>query len=160
MTAEAQVPNVDNDRSRPPHFNHVAMSVPSSLLDGTDKAELIAFYCEVFGWTHLEMMDTPGKRLVFHTYSLEQFVFLHGDPQPMACPRMDHYGFSVGTERELDVILARAQEYKTRDDRVDIIDKHRDDYGTIGITACYVGYLLPMMVEIQWWDKSWERQVD
>ena len=43
-------------------------------------------------------------------------------------------------------------------DRVDIIDKHRDDHGVIAITACYIGFLLPMMVEIQWWDKEWERE--
>ena len=144
-------------KGRAPHFNHVAMSVPPSLLEeGTDRNDLIAFYTSVFGWTHLEMMDDPGKRLVFHTYSLEQFVFLHGDPQAMQCPKMDHYGFSVGTETELDDILAAAIAYKVNDDRVDIIDKHRDDHGPIKITACYIGFMLPMMVEIQWWDKAWE----
>ena len=140
---------------RAPRFNHVAMSVDPALLDGRGKADLIAFYSEVFGWTHLDMMDVAGERLVFHTYSLEQFVFLHGDADPMRCPRMDHYGFSVGTELELDELLAAAQAYSVRDGRVDIIDKHRDDHGPIKITACYIGYLLPMMVEIQWWDKAW-----
>ena len=140
---------------RPPHFNHVAMSVDPAMLDGMGKTELIAFYSEVFGWKHLEMMDVPGERLVFHTYSLEQFVFLHGDAEPMRCPRMDHYGFSVATESELDEILAAAQSYQTRDSRVDIIAKHRDDHGPIKITSCYIGFLLPMMVEIQWWDKAW-----
>ncbi len=143
--------------TRPPHFNHVAMSVPPSMLTAEGSAPLRAFYPEVFGWRHLEMMDVESKRLVFQTYSLEQFVFLHGDEHAMQCPRLDHYGFSVATEAELDAILDRAKAYQEQDDRVDIIDKHRDDYGTIGITACYVGYLLPMMVEIQWWDKDWER---
>jgi hypothetical protein len=145
-------------RTRPPHFNHVAMSVPPALLTPDGSAPLRDFYGEVFGWRHLEMMDVESKRLVFQTYSLEQFVFLHGDDEAMRCPRMDHYGFSVATEPELDDILAKAKAYKERDDRVDIIDKHRDDHGTIAITACYVGYLLPMMVEIQWWEKAWERE--
>ena len=43
---------------------------------------------------------------------------------------------------------------------LDIIDKHRDDHGPIAITACYIGFMLPMMVEIQWWDKTWERTQD
>ncbi len=150
--------NATTEKRRPPHFNHVAMSVPPSLLTAEASAPLREFYSEVFGWRHLEMMDVESKRLVFQTYSLEQFVFLHGDENAMQCPRLDHYGFSVATEPELDAILDRAKEYKKRDDRVDIIDKHRDDYGTIGITACYIGYLLPMMVEIQWWDKEWERE--
>mgnify|MGYP003347293417 CR=1 FL=1 len=38
------------------------------------------------------------------------------------------------------------------DPRVDIIDKHTDDHGMLAITAIYVRYLLPMMVEVQWWD--------
>ena len=143
-------------QGRPPHFNHVAMSVaPTLLVDGQDKDDLIAFYRDVFGWNHLEMMDTPGERLVFHTYSLEQFVFLHGDPAPMQCPRLDHFGFSVGTETELDDVLALARAYQLRDERVDIIDKHRDDHGPIKITAAYIGFLLPMMIEIQWWEKDW-----
>jgi hypothetical protein len=70
----------------------------------------------------------------------------------MTCPRLDHYGFSVGTEAELDAVLARAKAFQAKDPRVDIIDKHVDDHGRIAITAIYIGYLLPMMVEIQWWD--------
>ena len=62
------------------------------------------------------------------------------------------------SKAQVDAILDKAKAFKERDDRVDIIDKHRDDYGTIGITACYIGYLLPMMVEIQWWDKALERE--
>ncbi len=147
--------STDTPKRRPPHFNHVAMSLDPAMLDGAVKEQLIGFYSDVFGWNHLEMMDIAGKRLVFHTYSLEQFVFLHGEADPMRCPRMDHYGFSVGTEGELDEILAAAKSYQVRDDRVDIIDKHRDDHGPIKITSCYIGFLLPMMVEIQWWDKAW-----
>jgi hypothetical protein len=133
------------------------MSVPPELLTSEGSQPLRDFYSEVFGWTHLDMMDVDAKRLVFQTYSLEQFVFLHADENAMQCPRLDHYGFSVATEPELDEILAKAKAYKERDDRVDIIDKHRDDHGSIAITAIYIGYLLPMMVEIQWWDKEWER---
>lgn len=142
--------------ARAPRFNHIAMSVDPALLDGGPKQELIDFYSSVFGWRHLDMMDVANERLVFHTYSLEQFVYLHGDAQPMQCPRMDHYGYSVGTEAELDDILAKAKEYQRRDARVDIIDKHRDDHGPIKISACYIGFVLPMMVEIQWWEKDWE----
>ena len=29
--------------------------------------------------------------------------------------------------------------------------------GMIAITSMYVRYLLPMMVEVQWWDHKWER---
>lgn len=139
--------------TRPPRFNHVAMSVPADLLDEQGRADLIAFYSEVFGFAELPTMTEDRRRLVFGCYSIEQFVFLiAGDDPPMTCPRLDHYGFSVGTEAELDEFLARARAFQAKDPRVDIIDKHTDDHGPLAITSIYVGYLLPMMVEIQWWD--------
>ena len=49
-------------------------------------------------------------------------------------------------------ILARAKKWKERDDRVEIIDKKVDDHGMLAITSIYIRYLLPMMIEIQWWD--------
>ena len=63
----------------------------------------------------------------------------------MECPRLDHFGLSVGAESELDDILARAKAWQERDDRVDIIDKQVDDHGMLAITSIYVRYLLPMM---------------
>ena len=138
---------------RPPRFNHVAMSVPAELLDAQGRADLVAFYNEVFGFEELPTMTQDRRRLVFGCYTIEQFVFLiAGDDPPMTCPRLDHYGFSVGSEAELDEFLARAKAFQAKDPRVDIIDKHVDDHGPLAITSIYVGYLLPMMVEVQWWD--------
>jgi hypothetical protein len=139
-------------RSRRPHFNHVAMSLPAELLDAEHRKLLCDFYGNVFGWEELTPMTEDGRRLVFGAYTVEQFVFLIADDPPMACPRLDHFGLSVGAEEELDDILARAKAYKARDDRVDIIDKKVDDHGMLAITSIYVRYLLPMMVEVQWWD--------
>ena len=67
-------------------------------------------------------------------------------------PRLDHFGMSVDTEQELDDMLARAKAFQARDDRVDIVDREVTDHGMLAITSFYVRYLLPMMVEIQWWD--------
>lgn len=137
---------------RKPRFNHVAMSVPADLLDEAGRADLCRFYGEVFGFEELPTMTEDRRRLVFGCYTIEQFVFLIADEHPMVCPRLDHYGFSVATEEELDAMLARAKAFQAQDPRVDIVDKKVDDHGTLAITAFYVGYLLPMMVEIQWWD--------
>jgi hypothetical protein len=49
-------------------------------------------------------------------------------------------------------VLERAKAFQEQDPRVDIVDKHVDDHGSLAITSIYVGYLLPMMIEIQWWD--------
>lgn len=138
--------------SRTPRFNHVAMSVPADLLGETGRTDLLRFYDEVFGFKELPTETLDRKRLVLSAYTYEQFVFLIADDQPMACPRLDHFGMSVATEEELDEMLARAKSFRERDDRVDIVDREVTDHGMLAITSFYVGYLLPMMLEIQWWD--------
>ena len=137
---------------RPPRFNHVAMSVASELLEPEGRAQLTAFYGDVFGWQELPTETVDGKKLVFSVHTIEQFVFLIADDSPMTCPRLDHFGLSVDTEVELDAVLAGARAWHVRDRRVDIIDKKTEDHGMLAITSIYVQYLLPMMVEIQWWE--------
>ena len=49
-------------------------------------------------------------------------------------------------------MLASAKAFAAKDDRVDLIDRKVEDHGMLAITSFYVGFLLPMMVEVQWWD--------
>ena len=105
---------------RPPRFNHVAMSVASELLEPEGRAQLTAFYGDVFGWQELPTETVDGKKLVFSVHTIEQFVFLIADDSPMTCPRLDHFGLSVDTEVELDAVLAGARAWHVRDRRVDI----------------------------------------
>ncbi|HEY8216826.1 MAG TPA: VOC family protein [Acidimicrobiia bacterium] len=139
-------------RPRNPRFNHVAMSMPSELLGADARADITRFYDEVFGWKEIPQMTDDGRRLVLSCYTYEQFVFLIAEDDPMTCARLDHFGISVATEAELDEILARAKAFQASDDRVEIIDKKTDDYEMLAITSIYVRYVLPMMVEVQWWD--------
>ena len=140
------------DQVRKPRFNHVAMSVPADLLDADGRKLLCDFYGEVFGWEELPTETVDRRKLVFGVHAIEQFVFLIADDTPMTAPRLVHFGLSVGTEADLDDVLAKAKAYQTRDERVDVIDKSVDDHGMLTIASIYVGYLLPMMVEIQFWD--------
>ena len=128
------------------------MSVASELLEPEGRAQLSAFYGDVFGWQELPTETVDGHKLVFSVHTIEQFVFLIADDSPMTCPRLDHFGLSVDTEVELDAVLAGARAWHVRDRRVDIIDKKTEDRGMLAITSIYVQYLLPMMVEIQWWE--------
>jgi hypothetical protein len=137
--------------TKPPRFNHVAMSMPADLLDDANRKLICDFYGEVFGWEEYPTMTEDRKRLVLGAYRHDQFVFLIADESPMTCPRLDHFGMGVADMAELDDLLGRASAYKERDDRVDIIDKHADEYPGLTLTSFYVGYLLPMMVEVQHW---------
>jgi hypothetical protein len=130
-------------------FNHVAISVPASLLDAEGRASLLDFYGEVFGWTEMPTLTEDGKRLVLRAHSNEQFVFLVASDQPMRCPADDHFGVSVRTPAELDAILERARAYRERDPRVQIDERHLEDYRVLQLHSCYVGYRLPLKVEVQ-----------
>ena len=138
---------------RSPRFNHVAMSVPAELIGEAGRKELVAFYQDVFGWEEQPYMTKDGKILVLQCHQYDQFVFLIADDNPMTCPRLDHFGMSVGTVEELDGMLERAKAYQAHDDRVRIIDRKVEKYEAgLALTSFYVGYLLPMMVEIQHYD--------
>lgn len=134
---------------RMPSFNHVAMSVPAELLGAEGRGELLRFYGEVFGWTEMPGMTQDRARLVLRVHSNEQFVFLIADPQPMACPRLDHFGLSVGTPAELYETLERARKFRERDARVEIIDPEVEDYKVLKLHNFYARFRLPLMVEIQ-----------
>jgi hypothetical protein len=132
-----------------PRFNHVAMSVPADLLDERGRHDLVDFYSNVFGWQELPTETVDRHKLVLSAYRYDQFVFLIADDSPMTCPRLDHFGMGVGSMLELDELLASAKAYQQKDDRVDIIDKKTEHHPGLDLTSFYVGFLLPMMVEIQ-----------
>jgi len=134
---------------RMPTFNHVAMSVPADLLDADGRAELLRFYGEVFGWTEMPGMTLDRERMVLRVHSNEQFVFLIADVQPMACPRMDHFGLSVAAPAELYETVERARKFRERDPRVEIIEPEIEDYKVLKLHNFYVRYRLPLMVEVQ-----------
>jgi hypothetical protein len=134
---------------RMPTFNHVAMSVPAELLDAEGRGALLGFYGEVFGWTEMPTMTKDRERLVMRVHSNEQFVFLIADPQPMTCPRLDHFGLSVGTPAELYETLERARKFRDRDPRVEIIEPEIEDYRVLKLHNFYLRYRLPLMVEVQ-----------
>src|SRR5262245_37922100 len=135
--------------ARMPTFNHVAMSVPADLLSEQSRSELLGFYGEVFGWTEMPTMTVDRERLVLRVHSNAQFVFLIADPQPMACPRMDHFGLSVGAPAELYETVERARKFRERDARVEIVEPEIEDYKVLKLHNFYVRYRLPMMVEVQ-----------
>jgi len=135
-----------------PRFNHVAMSMPAELLDEPHRKDILSFWGEVFGFSEMPTMTVDRKRLILSCVHWDQFVFLIAEDDPMRCPRMDHFGLAVGTREEIEGIQRRAEAYRERDPRVDLIDLHVDDQGRIKIHSLYVRFILPMMCEIQWWE--------
>ena len=135
-----------------PRFNHVAMSLPADALDEAGRRDIVAFYGEVFGWQELPTMTEDRRRLVLMAHRYDQFVFLIGDDAPMQAPRLDHFGQSVSSYDELVALRDRCVAYRERDPRVDLIDLSVDTHPGLELHAFYVGFLLPLMVETQYWE--------
>lgn len=140
--------------SRRPRFNHVAMSLPGDLLDEEHRKLLVDFYTKVFGWQPYDMLTEDRRRLVFGAYHTEQFVFLIADEPHMTTAKLDHFGMSVGSIDEFEHLLARAEAYRALDDRVEIIDHEVEDHGVLELHNFYVRFLLPLMVEVQFYDHT------
>lgn len=148
-------------------INHVAMSMPDGKLDEPTRADIHAFYGEVFGWTPYTAEGESGNPLVMLMSDPKLFVFVMNEPEGTLARPMDHFGIEVFEEHELDEALSRAKTYQEKDDRVRIVDKQITRYtadttlrpdleGSPGVDLvnCYIGYLLPMMVEIQYFRVS------
>ena len=132
-----------------PRFNHVAVSLPPGRLDPDDRAELLRFYGEVFGWGEMPTMSVDGKQLVLRAHADDQFVFIHTSDAPMRCSGMEHVGMAVASPAELQEVLRRARGFQPRDGEVEIIDYHLEDHGPVKLHSFYVRYGLPIMFEVQ-----------
>ena len=140
-------------KTRNPRFNHVAMSMAPAALDEGNRADILRFYGDVFGWNELPMLTEDRHRLVMQVYDYEQFVFLIAEDEPMTCPRLDHFGMSVGSLDELLTFEQKVKEFAADDDRVDLIEHTVEDHdGFLDLHSFYVRYLLPMMIEVQYFD--------
>lgn len=135
-----------------PRLNHVAMSVPADALGEDGRAEILGFYGECFGWQELPTETVDRTKMVLAVGHWDQFVFLHAEEQPMRTPRMDHFGVAVYSREDLDATWSRVAARAAGDDRIDVIEPHIDDFDVLKIHAFYVRHLLPMMVEVQYWE--------
>ena len=140
------------DKKTHPRFNHIAMSLPADRLDAAGRQEILDFYGDVFGWVELPTETVDRKTLVMMAYEFGQFVFLHASKKPLQADRGDHFGMSVSSMDDLDAFLAKAKTWQARDARVEIIDKHVEDFGVLRLHSFYLTHLLPMMIEIQYFE--------
>ncbi len=138
-------------------FNHVAMSLPSKQLEAKGRKQIVEFYSDVFGWQEHEMMTRDGELLVLGVHAVEQFVFLVADDEPMKAPRLDHFGVSVNSMEEMVAIQQKALEHQKRELSVSVTGLLFSEHEGIElrIHSVYVGYKLPMLVEVQYWE--WTR---
>ena len=136
-----------------PRLNHVAISMPKESLDDVGRAEILDFYGEVFGWTLGDNTGEEGNPLIMYTGAFGEFVYLLPADPPLTAPPLDHFGLLVATLDEHAGIVERATSRAADDERVRVIDTHSRTTPGPGadytLTSAYVGFRLPLMVEIQ-----------
>lgn len=139
--------------SFPPRLNHVAITVDPALLDDRGRAELLAFYGDVFGWYEGDNTGEEGNPLILYTGTFGQFVYLLPGTPWLHAPGLDHFGLQVATLDELHAIVARAKKLAARDARVRVVDVHtRVTHGperSYTLTSAYIAFVLPLMIELQ-----------
>lgn len=138
----------------PPRLNHVAISMDPAILDDKGRANILDFYGDVFGWTEGDNTGESGNPLIMMTGAFGEFVYLlPGDPW-LVSPRLDHFGLQVAELGQLEAILDRAKARAALDDQVTVIDiESRTTHGPTHdyvLTNAYVGFVLPLMVELQY----------
>jgi hypothetical protein len=79
-------------------------------------------------------------------------VYLLSDDDPLRAPRTDHFGLSVATRAEFDALLTKVKQKQAGDPRIDLDDHTVDDQEVVKIHSFYVHHLLPLTVEVQWWE--------
>ncbi|HEY6316325.1 MAG TPA: hypothetical protein VI462_00375 [Acidimicrobiia bacterium] len=136
-----------------PVLNHVAISVDPAILDDAGRAEILDFYGDVYGWREGDNTGEKGNPLILYTGVFAQFVYLLPAQPFVVAPASDHFGLQVDTRAELEGIVDRAKARAATDDRVRIVDiasrvtaGPTHDYT---LTSAYIGFLLPLMVELQ-----------
>ncbi len=136
-----------------PTLNHVAITMDPAVLDEQGRAEVLAFYGDVFGWTEGDNTGEAGNPLILYTGAFGQFVYLLPADPPLTAPALDHFGMQVETLADLHAIVDRAKAHTPTDDRVRVIDVHsrttRGPTHDYTLTSVYIGFLLPLMVELQ-----------
>ena len=139
---------------KPPILNHVALTVPRALVSDTpQRRTMLEFYEQVFGWRAIDLMAIEGQRVVLHLHQVTHFLYLVGGDVPTVALPGDHFGIEVYERETLEAIVARAKAFRaTRDPAVEVVDIAREDYGPIHIFNAYVRYLLPLMVEVQYYE--------
>ncbi len=140
--------------SRPPRFNHVAVSVGADQLDAVGRKKIIDFYADLLGAVEYAEMTKEGEQLVLGLHTHEQFIYVTGSSNPMKAPAADHFGLSVSTLEDFEEVARRATAWKARlPEEVELIEPFFEDFaGVIRLHSFYVKYQLPLMLEIQYFE--------
>jgi hypothetical protein len=128
-------------------FTHMAVTVPHQFFDPALRAELLAFYADVFGWTENPRLAMEGERILLRAPTDQQYVTIRGSDTPMHTSGYEHLGVAVATPEDIRQLHARAHTHAKRDSRVELGEVELSYGGRLH--SFRVRYLLPVTIEVQ-----------
>jgi hypothetical protein len=130
-------------------FNHMEITLPLGSLTEAFRADVAAFYGDVygFGFSEAEMFGQPSCTMRLSDGS---FILLIEGPDPMQSEGFDHLGFELASRAEVDDSLAKVKQWMTKDERIEL--KEYADGALEGrfYHAYYVKHLLPIWFDVQY----------
>ena len=131
-------------------FNHMELTLPPGALADEGRADIKAFYGEVFGFEALDVPIFQQQGLLLRTDpETSQFLLLMESESPMDSPGYDHLGFLYDTREEVDEKLDEVKRWQEKDDRIRIKEYDDLNTGNTVVHAFYVRYLLPIWFDVQ-----------
>jgi hypothetical protein len=132
-----------------PRFNHMELTLPLGTL-GASRAEIAAFYGDLFGWEALDVPIVGQLGLLLRTDpETSQFVLVTEQRKAMSSPGYDHLGILYDSREEVDALLEKAKKWQDRDPRVEIKEYEDLKIGGTTVHAFYVRHLLPIWFDVQ-----------
>ncbi len=131
-------------------FNHMELTMPEGALDEQARADIKAFYGDVFGFDALEVPLFGKTGLLLRTDDeTSQFLLLMEQDVHIESPGYDHLGFLYDDRAVVDDKLARVHAWQQRDDRVQVKEYEDLVVGDVTTHAFYFRYLLPIWFDVQ-----------
>ncbi|HEY6318582.1 MAG TPA: hypothetical protein VI462_11930 [Acidimicrobiia bacterium] len=129
-------------------FNHMELTFAPGTLDEAYRADVAAFYGDLFGWQSANV-EVVGQQCQYLRVDDGQFILLAESPKPMSSPGYDHLGLLCDTRAEVDELLGKVLDHQRGDDRVRVKEYEDLVTGNVTVHAFYVKYLLPIFFDVQ-----------
>ena len=131
-------------------FNHMELTLPRGALGDDGRADITAFYGEVFDFEALDVPILGQLGLLLRTdEATSQFLLLMESETPIDSPGYDHLGFLYDTREQVDDRLEQVKRWQEKDDRVRIKEYEDLVTGSTTVHAFYVRHLLPIWFDVQ-----------
>ena len=131
-------------------FNHMELTLPKGALGDDGRADIKAFYTEVFNFEALDVPIFDQLGLLLRTdEATSQFLLLMESETPIDSPGYDHLGFLYDTREQVDDRLEQVKLRQEKDDRVRIKEYEDLVTGATTVHAFYMRYLLPIWFDVQ-----------